>query len=82
VHLRRAQGGTNPHACNGRDLLSASLLKGQRFSPALEERIRKAAGAQVVRILRPGDPSSMEIQSNRVNIQIDSSESIIGFWCG
>ena len=55
---------------------------GKPASPDLADSARKAAGAEVVRWLRPGMAVTMEYRIGRLNITIDDKNLVTGINCG
>ncbi|MGN1055760.1 MAG: I78 family peptidase inhibitor [Comamonas sp.] len=43
---------------------------------------RKRAGAYVVRVLRPGQPTTREFNAERLNLEVDATGRIIAARCG
>ena len=43
---------------------------------------RKRAGAYMVRVLRPGQPTTRELNAERLNLEVDATGRIIAARCG
>jgi hypothetical protein len=63
------------------DRSKVAALIGRPFSPELAEEARRASGARFVRAVGPGMISSADRLSNRLNVEIDQSRIVTGFWC-
>ncbi|MGP0147060.1 MULTISPECIES: I78 family peptidase inhibitor [Pseudomonadaceae] len=57
-------------------------LVGKALSPALAEEGRQRAGAQVVRVVRPQDPMTMDFNSQRLTITTSASLVVQTATCG
>ncbi|KTT02859.1 I78 family peptidase inhibitor [Pseudomonas rhizoryzae] len=57
-------------------------LVGKALSPALAEESRQRAGAQVVRVVRPQDPMTMDFNSQRLTITTSDSLVVQTATCG
>ncbi|WCT75207.1 I78 family peptidase inhibitor [Sphingomonas naphthae] len=66
-------------ACNA---AKAQGFVGNAASEALAEDARKAAGAQTVRILTPGQIVTMEFRAGRLNVNVDESGHVSAIRCG
>ncbi len=55
---------------------------GQAATPAVVESVRKAAGAQLVRALKPNDAATLDYRFERVNIMVDDANKIVRATCG
>jgi len=55
---------------------------GQPASPETVEAARKAAGAGLARVLRPGQPATMDYRGERINILLDEHDRIARATCG
>lgn len=49
---------------------------------AVVERARSAAGAETVRVLRPGQPATMDFRGDRLNVLVDEDGRIAELHCG
>lgn len=57
-------------------------LVGKALSPTLAEEGRQRAGAQVVRVVRPQDPMTMDFNSQRLTITTSASLVVQTATCG
>ncbi|MCL7715862.1 I78 family peptidase inhibitor [Stenotrophomonas mori] len=57
-------------------------LVGQSYSEALAEQARQDAGAAQVRMLRPQQLITNEFRGERLNIEVDESNTVTGVRCG
>ncbi|WP_426944467.1 I78 family peptidase inhibitor [Pseudomonas oryzihabitans] len=57
-------------------------LVGKALSPALAEEGRQRAGAQIVRVVRPQDPMTMDFNSQRLTITTSASLVVQTATCG
>ena len=57
-------------------------LVGKALTPALAEESRQRAGAQVVRVVRPQDPMTMDFNSQRLTITTSASLVVQTATCG
>lgn len=55
---------------------------GQVATSVVVESARKAAGAQLVRALKPNDPVTMDYRVERINILVDDANKIVRATCG
>ena len=55
---------------------------GQTATPAVVEAARKAAGAELVRALKPNDAATMDYRVERINILVDDNNKIVRATCG
>ena len=55
---------------------------GQPLSPALQKRLQRRAGAQSVRVIRPGEMVTMDYRADRLNIRVDAQERMTRLSCG
>ena len=65
--------------CNAAGL---SWTIGQLVDDALVERATREAGAQSVRMLRPGIMITQEFKATRLNIRVDGERKVITTSCG
>lgn len=61
---------------------SAQSMVGSVATPANIEQARKLAGAQVARVLKPGQMVTMEYREGRLNIDVDANNVILRVRCG
>jgi hypothetical protein len=71
--------GTRAAVC---DATSLSWTIGKVADDALVERARSDAGAQTVRMLRPGVMITNEFNATRLNIRVDNDRKVITTSCG
>ena len=57
-------------------------MVGQPYSPELAERARRAAGAREVRKIEPGGAYTMDLDANRLNVEVDRAGTVTGLRCG
>ncbi|WP_295514581.1 I78 family peptidase inhibitor [uncultured Pseudomonas sp.] len=57
-------------------------LVGKALTPALAEESRQRAGAQVVRVVRPQDPMTMDFNSQRLSITTSATLVVQTATCG
>lgn len=55
---------------------------GKVASEAVVDRARRDAGAQMARVLKPGQMVTMEYREGRLNIDVDGANVIINLRCG
>lgn len=68
-----------PASCNAD---AAQRYVGQPATDANIDAVRKAAGAGVVRPLKPGQPATMDYRIERVNVLQDAAGNIERITCG
>lgn len=66
-------------ACNAAD---AQFAVGQVATATLVEEARRHAGAQVVRVLRPGQVVTLEFSEQRLNLDVDAAGRVLKARCG
>lgn len=72
-----------PAATGGRcDSDLAAFAVGQPASSALLQQAQQRSGAQVARILRPGDIMTLEYRSERLNLNVDAQGTVARVNCG
>lgn len=64
------------------DAAKAQFAVGQAYGEALAERARAAAGATLVRALRPGQMVTTEFRGDRLNLEVDAGGKVIAARCG
>jgi len=64
------------------DATQVQSLVGQPHSDAVAEQAKQDASAAQVRVLRPGDMTTMEFSGERLNIEVDGKGTITGLRCG
>ncbi|MCW4460562.1 I78 family peptidase inhibitor [Sphingomonas sp. BT-65] len=57
-------------------------LVGREARPGVVQRARVRAGARDVRLIRPGQPVTMDFRSDRLNIEVDHRNRIRSARCG
>ena len=55
---------------------------GEPYSEAMKNAAYNDAGAKEVRVIRPGDPVSMDYLTGRINIELDRQDRAVRFRCG
>lgn len=60
----------------------AKFAIGQALSPSLEAAARQRAGADRVRVLKPGQAVTMEFSGTRLNIEVDARNRVAAVRCG
>lgn len=62
--------------------LEAQSLVGRQHNEALGKEAMKRTGTNVLRVIRPGQPVTMDYRTDRLNIEIDERERVIRITCG
>lgn len=75
-------GNQPPMAASGCDADAASASIGKAGTPESLEQARVAAGAQVARILKPGQVVTMEYHASRLNMMVDDKGMVKRLTCG
>ena len=75
-------GGDNPPMADACDAQAAQSVVGKTATPDVVEQARKAAGADVARVLKPGQMVTMEYMAGRLNIDVDAGNVIKTVRCG
>jgi hypothetical protein len=73
---------TAPAADRQCDASTLGWAVGQVADDALVERARTEAGAQSVRVLRPGMMVTREFNGTRLNIRVDNERKVLATSCG
>lgn len=60
----------------------ARFAVGYTLTDALTEEVKHRSGARVARVLRPGQVTTMEFSSERVNLDVDAGNRVTGVRCG
>lgn len=68
-----------PGECNAQ---AAQFAVGQPYNQPLGEQARTRAGAERLRVLRPGDMATMEYNARRLSIDIDAAGRVAAVRCG
>jgi hypothetical protein len=71
-----------PPAMEECDASELGFVAGQPFSEALQARAKEAAGARTVRVIRPGQPVTMDYGLDRLNLELDAQDKVINARCG
>lgn len=66
-------------SCNAE---AAQVYVGQAATPAIIDAARRAAGAEQVRTLKPGQMVTMEFLEGRLNVHVDAGNVILRTACG
>lgn len=75
-------GNQPPMAASGCDADAANASIGKAGTPESLEQARVAAGAQVARILKPGQVVTMEYHGSRLNMMVDENGVVMRLTCG
>ena len=60
----------------------ARFAVGQPLTPQLEAAARVRAGAGIVRVLKPGEAVTMELNGGRLNLDVDARNRVTDVRCG
>ena len=60
----------------------ARFAVGQPLTPQLEAAARVRSGAGIVRVLKPGDAATMELNGGRLNLDVDARGRVTDVRCG
>ncbi|WP_407353548.1 I78 family peptidase inhibitor [Luteimonas sp. R10] len=71
-----------PAATEGCDADPVQSLVGQQADDALVEQARTGAGAEIARVLKPGQMVTMEYRGDRLNIDVDEAGTVTALRCG
>jgi hypothetical protein len=55
---------------------------GEAYSSELADRARRAAGAREVRKIEPGGAYTTDLDSDRLNVEVDRAGMVTGLRCG
>ena len=72
-------GSPPPSVCNAQ---AAQFAVGQNSTASVMESARVRSGAQMARILRPGQIITKEFDAQRLNLEVDGNGRIIAARCG
>lgn len=61
---------------------AARSVIGQVATADVVERARAAAGAQIARVLKPGQMVTMEFHPSRLNLDVDATNTVTNVRCG
>lgn len=75
-------GGDNPPMTDSCNADAARSAIGKVATPDVVERARRDAGAEVARVLKPGQMVTMEYREGRLNIDVDEKNVIKNVRCG
>ncbi|CAD1785753.1 Elastase inhibitor AFLEI Flags: Precursor [Xanthomonas arboricola pv. juglandis] len=64
------------------DATQVQSLVGQALTDAVSEQARTDAGAKSVRVLKPGQMTTMEFNGERLNLEVDAKNVIASVRCG
>ena len=70
----------NPSGCDADAARPAAI--GKVATADVVDRARRDAGAQMARVLKPGQMVTMEYREGRLNIDVDDANVIINLRCG
>ncbi|CAN7260400.1 I78 family peptidase inhibitor [Acidovorax sp. LjRoot129] len=73
---------TPPPATGQCNAQPAQFAVGQNSTSSVMESARARSGAQMARILRPGQMITKEFDAQRLNLEVDSAGKIIAVRCG
>ena len=71
--------GTVAQQCNAD---AARNVIGQSATADIVEQARKAAGAAIARVLKPGQVVTMEYRGDRLDLDVDDANVVTGVRCG
>lgn len=80
-----ACGLSEPAAAQAQSRCAASEVRsviGRPYSPELAEQARRAAGAREIRKIEPGGAYTMELNPERLNVEVDRAGIVTGVRCG
>jgi Peptidase inhibitor I78 family len=60
---------------------AAAGLVGRKLDPRTQDQARRASGAAVVRVIRPGEPVTGEYRTGRLTIDVGGNGRIAGIRC-
>jgi hypothetical protein len=75
----RARALAELHPCDAR---AAQKLVGRVANPRLIARALRLRGAAQARLVRPGQPISMDYATDRITIEVDARDRVIRLSCG
>ena len=62
------------------DAVSGSI--GKTWLASMEERLLAESGTRILRVIRPGQPISLDYRSDRLNAELDATGTIRRIYCG
>lgn len=74
-----------PRVTDGEDACGAARVQdrvGRHFDAALGASLREASGADVLRVMRPGEAHTLDYRAERLNVRLDEQDRIIALECG
>ena len=77
-----ATGGDAPAMADTCNADAARSVVGKVATPDVVEQARRDAGAEVARVLKPGQMVTMEYREGRLNIDVDEKNVIKNVRCG
>lgn len=75
-------GGATPPATASCNAEAAQSVVGQQATAEVVEQARSAAGADIVRTLKPDQVVTMEYREGRLNVVVDDNNVVTGVRCG
>ncbi len=66
-------------ACNAEN---ASHVTGRKMSSALEAEAKRSSGADMIRVIRPGQMVTRDYRSERLNLQLNDFDVVVRAYCG
>lgn len=70
---------TQPGVCNAD---KASHVTGKRISETLEQEARRSSGANIIRVIRPGQMVTKDYRIERLNLQLNDHDTVVRAYCG
>lgn len=67
-----------PRVCNAS---AVQRYMGATISPHLQSRLRARSSASAVRVVRPGQPVTMDFRRDRLTVDVDGRDRITGLRC-
>lgn len=74
-----AGAGDEQHPCNAD---KAAGLVGRVASEAAQAMALRLSTSSIIRIVRPGQPISMDYMTNRLTVEVDERNRILRLYCG
>lgn len=68
-----------PDVCN---VQPGSPIQGHHISSEQEQKAQQLSGANVVRMIRPGQTITREHNAERLNLQLDTHDVVVRAYCG
>jgi len=68
-----------PSLCNAE---SASHVTGRKISSALQEEAKRSSGADMIRVIRPGQMVTKDYRAERLNLQLNDFDVVVRAYCG